>query len=353
MDAFYASVEQRDFPEYRNKPVIVGGNPNSRGVVCTASYEARKFGIHSAMSCSRAYRLCPQGIFLQPRMAIYRSISDQIKQIFLNCTDIVEPLSLDEAYLDVTKNKFNCPSATIIAEYIQKEIFFRTNLTASAGVSYNKFLAKIASDIRKPAGITIILPNEGAEFIKKMSIKDFYGIGKQTAKKMRNLNINYGYDLLKYSKYELLEMFGKYGIFLYDIVRGVDNRIVNPMRQRKSFGRETTLNKDLIKINEIIDILFSIAEKVTSLMQQSKLKGRTLSIKIKFSDFTTITRSFSERYYFNDFKNAQKIIKSLINKIEVPSNKSVRLLGITFSNLEEEDSSLSKLLYQPELPLPF
>ena len=356
MDAFYASVEQRDFPQYRNKPVVVGGSPESRGVVCTASYEARKFGVHSAMSCSKAHRLCPEAIFLQPRMNVYKSISSQIREIFAKCTDVIEPLSLDEAYLDVTQNKFNCPSATIIAEYIQKEIFYRTKLTASAGVSYNKFLAKTASDIRKPAGITVITPEEGADFVKKMAIKNFFGIGKQTAKKMHSLNIKYGSDLLKFSKYDLLEMFGKYGIFLYDIVRGIDYREINPTRRRKSFGREITLHNDINNYIEIIDTLFLIANEVTEAMQQIDIKGRTVSIKIKFNDFSTITRSLSDTIFFNDLDITKEKIKNLLDKINMPANKTIRLLGVTFSNLEdkeEDNKSLPSFLYQPELPLPF
>ncbi len=356
MDAFYASVEQRDNERYRRKPVIVGGSPDSRGVVCTASYEARKFGIHSAMACSKAYRLCPQAIFVHPRMDVYKHISTQIRQIFLKCTDLVEPLSLDEAYLDVTENKFNCPSATLIAQYIQKEIFYQTNLTASAGVSYNKFLAKTASDIKKPAGITIITPNEGLVFMEQMAIKDFYGIGKQTAKKMHAMNIKNGADLLKYSKFELATIFGKNGLFLYDIVRGIDHRPVNPSRERKSLGRETTLHEDTNNIDEINDILFEVANEVTTIMQDMNIKGRTLSIKIKYSDFSTSTRSISEILSFNDFATTKELIQELIKRANI-AGRAVRLLGVTFSSLEDQNgndnSNFEDILYQPELPLPF
>ncbi len=356
MDAFYASVEQRDNIEYRRKPVIVGGRPDSRGVVCTASYEARKFGIHSAMSCSRAYRLCPQAIFVHPRMDVYKHISTQIRQIFLKCTDLVEPLSLDEAYLDVTDNKFNCPSATLIAQYIQKEIFYQTNLTASAGVSYNKFLAKTASDILKPAGVTIITPDEGLAFMEQMAIKDFYGIGKQTAKKMHGMNIKKGADLLKYSKFELVDFFGKNGIFLYDIVRGIDHRSIDPTRERKSLGRETTLREDIDNINEIKDILFEVADEVTTIMQDMDIKGRTLSIKIKYSDFSTSTRSISENVPFNDLLTTKELIKELIKRANIAGRK-VRLLGVTFNSLQDKNnignSKFADILYQPELPLPF
>lgn len=358
MDAFYASVEQRDFPEYRNQPVVVGGSPYSRGVVCTASYEARKFGIHSAMSCSKAYRLCPQAIFVQPRGDVYRMVSKQIREIFLSCTDLVEPLSLDEAYLDVTKNKFNCPSATIIAQYIQKQIYNITRLTCSAGVSYNKFLAKTASDIKKPVGLTVIKPSDADRFMENLPIKKFYGIGKRTAQKMHNLNIYYGKDLLKYTKFELLEMFGKNGLFLFDIVRGIDNRVVNPSRERKSFGRETTFNEDIADFNIIKDTLFEITEEVCTLMKQANLSGRTVSLKVKYSDFSISTRSISEKDSFNDLNYTFNLISKLIKKTEI-THRAVRLLGVTFSNLDGDNIGKKNkikfdcLFYQPELPLPF
>jgi len=238
MDAFYAAVEQRDNPELRGKPVIVGGSPNSRGVVATASYEARPYGVHSAMPCSQAARLCPQGIFVKPRFEVYKKVSLQIREIFFEYTDLVEPLSLDEAYLDVTENHVSNPSATLIAREIRQKIKEKTGLTASAGVSNSKFLAKVASDYNKPDGQMVIPPEEAAAFIEELPIHKFYGVGKATQKKMHSLGIKKGKDLKQWTEIDLVKAFGKSGRHYYRIARAIDHREVKPHRVRKSYGKK-------------------------------------------------------------------------------------------------------------------
>jgi len=243
MDAFYASVEQRDHPEYKNKPLVVGGSPQGRGVVAAASYEARKFGIHSAMPASRAVKLCPNAIFVKPRFDVYKEVSHQIREIFFDYTDLVEPLSLDEAYLDVTENFKQNPSATLIAREIKRRVKQETGLTASAGVASNKFLAKIASDLDKPDGLSVITPEEAEEFIEKLPIGDFYGVGKATQKKMLTLGIKTGSDLKTWEEIDLVKQFGKSGHHYYRIARGIDNRLVKPNRIRKLIGKNVRFLK--------------------------------------------------------------------------------------------------------------
>ena len=256
MDAFYASVEQRDFPEYRGKPVVVGGDPNSRSVVSTASYEARKFGIHSAMPTSKAKRLCPHAIFVFPRFSAYKTVSRQINEIFHEFTDLVEPLSLDEAYLDVTENKKGVASATQIAKEIKKRIFEVTELTASAGVAAIKFIAKIASGMNKPNGLTVITPNEAEKFLEELPIGKFYGIGEATEKKMLSLGIKTGKDLKQFTQSELIRHFGKSGSFYYNIVRGDDFREVEPYRTRKSIGAKLLHSKlNMMILNRLLAVL--------------------------------------------------------------------------------------------------
>ena len=250
MDAFYASVEQRDNPKLRGKPVAVGGE-EQRGVVAAASYEARKFGVHSAMSGIAARRACSSLIFVKPRFDAYKQVSQQIREIFYEYTDLVEPLSLDEAYLDVTENKKSIPSATIIAQAIKDEIFQRTKLRASAGVSMNKFLAKIASDYQKPNGLTVIRPEQAADFIDRLAIDSFYGIGRVTAKKMHALGIRYGKDLKQWSKIDLVQKFGKSGALYYEIVWNTHESRVNPHRIRKSLGAERTFAQDVEDISDM------------------------------------------------------------------------------------------------------
>lgn len=332
MDAFYASVEQRDFPEYRGKPVIVGGSPEGRGVVAAASYEVRKFGVHSAMPVARAVRLCPQAIFVKPRFEVYREVSEQIRDIFFQFTDLVEPLSLDEAYLDVTENHINLPSATLIAKEIRRLIKEKTRLTASAGVAFNKFLAKVASDINKPDGMAVITPDKADAFLEFLPIGKFHGIGSATEKKMKSLGIYTGKDLKEWDEIELVERFGKTGRYYFRIVRGKDNREVKSHRIRKSIGKERTFSEDVEEIDWIHNFLEELAEKISASMKKKKMAGKTVTLKVRYADFETLTRSTSFSHYINKGEDIAETAKSLLEQTEVGKRK-VRLLGITLSNL--------------------
>lgn len=349
MDAFFAAVEQRNHPEYRGKPLVVGGRPDSRGVVSTCSYEARKYGIHSAMPSSQAYKLCPHAIFVcDHNFADYKEVSQQIREIFCDYTDLVEPLSLDEAYLDVTVNKKNNPSATLIAREIRTRIKEKTDLTASAGVSYNKFIAKIASDYRKPDGMTVVTPDEAASFISKLPIRKFWGVGKVTEKRMNGMGIETGADLQKFELYELIELFGKSGPYFYNAVRGIDNRAVEPSHIRKSIGRETTLKKDISDKEEIYKILQEIARDIEETMERVKALASTVTLKVKFHDFKSVTRSISPEYPVCKSGEIMNHIWNLISKTEAGS-KPLRLLGISLSGL----SGTGFKEYDPQLKLPF
>jgi DNA polymerase-4 len=332
MDAFYASVEQRDNPELRGKPVIVGGAPNSRGVVATCSYEARKFGIHSAMPSSTAYRLCPQAIFVRPRFEVYEKISGQIREIFHEYTDMVEPLSLDEAFLDVTENKKGIPLATDVAKEILKNIYQKTGLTASAGVSFNKFLAKVASNVHKPYGITVVTPKKADHFIDCLPIGKFFGIGKVTEKKMHSLDIKTGADLRKVSEEELSKHFGKVGRFYYNIVRGIDNREVTPHHTTKSISQEITLDKDINDRRQMEQILEKMARSLEEYLEQKHIKGRTITLKVKYYNFKSITRSITIPEPVNEAAIIMKYAAVLLDKTDAGKIK-VRLLGIGLSNL--------------------
>ena len=333
MDAFYASVEQRDHPQLRGKPVIVGGAPDKRGVVAACSYEARRFGIHSAMSSARARTLCQQAVFLSPRFDKYKAVSARIMEIFHEYTDLVEPLSLDEAFLDVTKNKKGIESATQIARQIRKEIFDKTGLTASAGVSYNKFLAKVASDYRKPDGLTVVTPDKAQSFIDHLPIRKFFGVGKVTEKKMLGLGIKTGADLKRLSRDELTGVFGKYGGYFYNIAHGVDGRPVTPQRIRKSLGKEITLGKDIDNIEEIFTILETIAHNVEEELRKRGLKGKTITLKMKYHDFRSITRSITIRNQTDRAVEIMNHIRSLLADTDAGKIR-VRLLGITLSSFE-------------------
>jgi len=332
MDAFYASVEQRDFPEYRGKPLVVGGLPEGRGgVVATASYEARKFGVRSAMSSKQALKLCPHAIFVRPRFAAYKEVSQKIREIFSRYTDIIEPLSLDEAYLDVTEDKLNIGSAIEIAQQIKQAIKDELNLTASAGVSVNKFVAKIASDIKKPDGLTFIGPSSLASFIEKLPVEKFHGVGKVTADKMRKLGLFTGADLKTLTIDDITRHFGKAGAFYYNIVRGIDDRAVQPHRETKSMGAEDTFAYDLTTIEEMNAELEKIARLVNERLLKYQLKGRTVTLKVKYSDFRQITRSKSFAYFLDDAETILSTAKNLLLGTD-PDNSRVRLLGITVSN---------------------
>ena len=342
MDAFYASVEQRDFPEYRGKPVVVGGDPNSRSVVSTASYEARKFGIHSAMPTSKAKRLCPHAIFVFPRFSAYKEVSRQVNEVFHEFTDLVEPLSLDEAYLDVTENKKGITSATQLAKQIKQRILEVTGLTSSAGVAAIKFIAKIASGMYKPNGLTVITPEEAEKFLEELPIGKFYGIGEATEKKMLSLGIKTGRNLKEFTQSELIRHFGKSGSFYYNIVRGLDFREVEPYRTRKSIGAENTFSVDILELSAIHAELEDIADVLWDRVERIAAKGKTLTLKVKYDDFESITRSISFRNYIDSKEILLKFGKELLVNTEVGKRK-IRLIGLSISNLyseEEEDSQL-------------
>ena len=349
MDAFYAAVEQRDNPELRGKPVIVGGRPDSRGVVATASYEARKFGVHSAMSSSHAYRLCPHGIFVPPRFDVYKEASNQIREIFHEYTNLVEPLSLDEAYLDVTENKAGQPSATVIAREIKRQIRERTGLTASAGVSFTKFLAKVASDMNKPDGLTVITPDRAPEFIDKLPVEKFHGIGKVTAGKMRQLGIKTGADLKKYDRFQLHELFGKSGAYYYAIAHAEDDSPVEPDRGRKSVGREVTLDEDITDRGQMLKIIGELAGEVERRLKRHGLEGRTITLKVKYHDFRHVTRAVTVPDPTASAAAMLPYLEELLKQTDAGAVK-VRLLGVTVSNFSAE-SDPEITVYQPELPL--
>ncbi|MFW5451065.1 MAG: DNA polymerase IV [Methylophagaceae bacterium] len=345
MDAFFASVEQRDQPEYRGKPLIVGGKPNSRGVVAACSYEARKFGIHSAMPSSQAYRLCPQAIFVPPRIDIYREISNQIRTIFWNYASEVEPLSLDEAYLDVSYTAEFSGSATRIAQAIKNDIFNETQLIASAGVSYNKFLAKIASDMDKPDGLYIIKPEQGEGFVASLAIGKFHGIGPATEAKMNTLGIHIGKDLRQWTQTDLIEKFGKSGNYYFNIARAIDERPVRSQRIRKSLGKETTFAQDTLSIDLLMTKLETLAEQVLKNVQSHQLKGRTLTLKIKYANFKQVTRAQTSEDVL-DLTQIKKLLPILIKRTDA-GKQAVRLVGLTVSGFER--SKVKKI--NPQLDL--
>lgn len=338
MDAFYASVEQRDDPSLKGKPVAVGGS-SKRGVVAAASYESRVFGVRSAMPSVTAKRLCPNLIFVKPRFEVYKQVSHQIRQIFFHYTELVEPLSLDEAYLDVTVNKKDISSASRIAKDIQRQIKEETQLTASAGISINKFLAKVASGIHKPNGLTLIPPDAVDSFIESLPIEKFYGIGKKTAEKMKGLGIHNGRDLKAVEETILAKHFGKVGRHFYQIVRGLDNRPVKPDRIRKSVGAENTFNDDLKTEQEMLLALDKIVHRVAERMHKVSTSGKTITLKIKYHDFQITTRSKTLEHFIDSPEDIFSVIKYLLHKPEFPQ-APVRLLGVSLSSLSHEQEEL-------------
>jgi DNA polymerase-4 len=344
MDAFYASVEQRDAPELRGRPVIVGGDPDSRGVVAACSYEARAFGIHSAMPASRARRLCPDALFLRPRFDVYRRESARIREIFSRYALLVEPLSLDEAYLDVSASGAFGGSATRIAEAIRAEIKKRLALTASAGISYNKFLAKLASEINKPDGQAVILPGEGEAFVASLPVKKFHGIGPATAARMRKLGIYTGADLRSRGEHELVQHFGRSGHFYYRIARGVDERPVTPDRPRKSLGSECTFATDLSRRADMLAALKPLADEVAEGLQRRGLRARTVTLKLKYHDFRTITRSRSLPEPVSASDALLALAAALLDRTEA-ERVPVRLLGITASALDGPEVTEERAQY--------
>ncbi len=335
MDAFYASVEQLDDPSLRGKPVAVGGN-SDRGVIAAASYEARKFGVKSAMSSKIASRICPDLIFVKPNFKRYKEISKQIHEIFRRYTDSIEPLALDEAYLDVTENKMQLNSGTFIAQAIKNDIYTELNLVASAGVSYNKFLAKLASDQDKPNGLYIIKPEDAQRFMDKLPVERFFGVGKVTADKMHQSGIFHGRDLKRFSLEELHARFGKSGGFLYNICRGIDHRAVEANRERKSLAAENTFSKDVFDATNFRKLAQEIVIVLWKRYEFSDKRGRTLSIKVKFSDFSQITRSSTVPTEIITFIQLEKIAHQLIENV-LPLPKSVRLIGFQISGFHRED----------------
>lgn len=341
MDAFFAAVEQRDNPELRGKPMAVGGKDKVRGVIATASYEARRFRVTSAMSTRIAKKKCPRLIVVPPRFNVYKKISQQIREIFYEYTDLVEPLSLDEAYLDVTENKKGIESAIQIAKDIKAIIKAETQLTASAGISYNKFLAKVASDYHKPDGLTAILPENAQRFLDNLDITEFHGVGKATAKKMERMKIFKGVDLKNYTRSELGLHFGKMGTHFHDIVRGIDNRPVDPDRKRKSVSSEKTFREDISDKHEMIQALKTLSVEVSEMLQGMEIKGRTVNIKVRLPDFSTFTRSITTKEFTNDGVFIETTAVELFNALdqEIPA---VRLLGVGMSNLDNQDDGKSK-----------
>ncbi|MCF1420801.1 DNA polymerase IV [Mangrovimonas futianensis] len=333
MDAFYASVEQMDQPELKGKPIAVGGS-SKRGVVSAASYEARKFGVRSAMSGIQAKRLCPDLIFVKPRFERYHEISKQIRKIFLDYTDKVEPLSLDEAYLDVTENKKGHPSATMVAKEIRDRILEEVGLTASAGISINKFIAKVASDFNKPNGQKTVNPEEVLDFLEALDIKKFYGVGKVTAEKMYQLGIFTGKDLKNKSLEYLKEHFGKSGKYYFYVVRGIHTSEVKPNRIRKSLAAERTFSENLSSEVFMLKKLDHIADEVSRRLQKSNVSGKTITLKIKYSDFSLQTRSKTLPYFVQDKSLILETAKELLYQDRLQN--SVRLLGISLSNLNTE-----------------
>ncbi|WP_017297244.1 DNA polymerase IV [Nodosilinea nodulosa] len=333
MDAFYASVEQRDFPQYRGKPLVVGGRPEQRGAVAAASYEARQYGIHSAMPARIAQQRCPELIFVRPRFKVYRDVSGQIRDVFHRYTDLVEPLSLDEAYLDVTVNALEEPSALALARRIKADIRAATQLTASAGVSINKFLAKMASGQNKPDGLTLILPEQAEAFVAALPIEKFHGIGQVTARKMHALGIATGADLRQWSEADLVQHFGKVGRFYYRVAHGQDDRPVNPNRIRKSIGAERSFSPDLTSLAAMTEALERIANEVIARLQEQRRRGHTLTLKVKYANYRQITRSRTFAAAIGPDSPLLAWASDLL-LTHLDRSQPVRLLGLTLSNLE-------------------
>lgn len=333
MDAFFASVEQRDHPALRGKPIAVG-HAGARGVVATASYEARKFGVHSAMPSSKARELCPQLIFVHSRMRHYQAVSRQVRAIFERYTDIIEPVSIDEAFLDVTENKIGAATGLEIAQKIKKDIREELGLVASAGVSYNKFLAKIASDYRKPDGLCVIHPSQALEFIDKLPIEAFWGIGPATAKRLHALGIDSAPKLREMSLARLTELFGKAGLTYYNFVRGIDDRDVVTHRERKSVGCEETFGRD-IRGQAIHEALKEVIEELVRRVTRRQFKGKRLTLKVRFPDFTTVTRSTSGTQYLDNASTIAELAHRLMDNVTLPST-GIRLLGLTVSKTDQE-----------------
>ena len=349
MDAFFASVEQRDNPELRGKPVAVGGS-SGRGVVAAASYEARKFGVRSAMPSVTAKRLCPDLIFCRSRFEVYREVSQQIRSVFRNHTELVEPLSLDEAYLDVTEDKLGIGSATRIAELIRHEIRAKTRLTASAGVSYNKFLAKLASDQNKPDGLCVIRPGEGASFVSGLPVRRFHGVGPRGAEKMARLAIETGADLAAKDIAWLRANFGSFADYLYRAARGIDLRPVRRHRIRKSVGGERTFHEDISSGPALRETLEDIIDIVWGSIERAEASGRTVTLKLKYTDFQIMSRAKTLDTQVADKLDFARIARVLLDEV-LPLPMPIRLMGLTLSKLAGDDPSADELRADAQLSL--
>ncbi len=336
MDAFYASVEILDNQELKGKAVIVGGSPKSRGVVCAASYEARKFGVHSALACAEAYRRCPKAIFLPPRFERYKEISRKINEIFHRYSDLIEPLSLDEAWIDVTDNLKGIPSATWVAMQIKKDILNETGLIASAGVSFNKFLAKIASDEDKPDGLFVVTPQKAPDFLKSLPVKKIPGVGKVTGARLGKEGIILGSDLLRYRLDQLQAKFGKLGTYLFHIIRGEDNREVRTSRISKSIGMENTFAEDLSHGPRLVEKMGTLLEGLYKRLQKAEKQGRTITLKIKFADFKQITRGSTSVKHL-DFEEIQSFAYDKLMEVceKEAAGRKIRLIGLSLGNFDE------------------
>lgn len=338
MDAFFASVEERDHPELKGKPVIIGHDPRlsgGRGVVSTCNYEARKYGVHSAMSSKEAYERCPQAVFIPGNYEKYQAVGLQVREIFKRYTDLIEPMSIDEAYLDVTNNKLGLQSAVKVARLIQHDIWNELHLTASAGVSYNKFLAKIASDYQKPRGLTVILPEQAQDFLSQLDVAKFHGVGKRTVERLHDLGIYTGADLLEVPEMTLIDHFGRFGFDLYRKARGIHNSPVKSNRIRKSIGKERTYRKLLVAEDDVLKELANLSEKVASSLAKHQKIGKTLVLKIRYADFTTLTKRRSLEEATRDPEVIQRLAQELYQSLE--SNSSgIRLLGVTLTNFSSE-----------------
>lgn len=333
MDAYFAAIEIREDPSLKGKCVIVGGSPNGRGVVSTCSYEARKFGVHSGMSSHQAWKLCPQGIFVHSHFKLYKEISEQIRAIFHHYTDLVEPLSLDEAYLDVSQNKADEPDPVEIARQIKAEILATTRLTCSAGVSYNKFLAKIGSDLQKPDGLCVITPENAQEILFGLPVEKFHGIGRVTAARMNKMGIHTGEDLHRQEMLDLIRVFGKAGLYYYQVVRGIDNREVITESDPKSISCESTFHTDLGEIDELLEELRDLVDKLVNRMAFRDIQARNVIIKIKYDNFACITRSCPLPEISSDkailFEYAQKLLVANWDE-----GRRIRLLGVGVGKLD-------------------
>ncbi len=351
MDAFYASVEQHDHPEYRGKPLVVGFS-EGRGVIAAASYEARKYGIHSAIPTKKALELCPHLIFAAPRFSRYREVSQAIRKIFYEYTPLVEPLSLDEAFLDVTNNLKEIKDPQEIALDIKEKIFNTLGLTASAGISYNKFLAKIASDVNKPNGLFIITEATAPEFLKTLPIEDFFGVGKVTAKKMHGLGIKTGLELLQTPQELLIQHFGKAGKSYYNYARGIDHRAVDPFQPQKSLGVEETFFDDLTLKEEVIEELEIVAKELISRSINSQFLGRNCTLKIRYKDFTQISRSQTTHFPLgHNLNELWQVTLSLLEQIDLNPQKGIRLIGLSIANIDLDKEALNNELNQLQIPL--